>query len=130
MRHIIAGGIVLSSLLIPAAARASQPLDDVTASTPAPRVSTGITAPVLLRSIGLTIPDGPAQETIPVDAQVGLTLTVDDKGQPQDIHVVKGINPYWDARIVEAVSKFHYRPGTINAKAIPIDMNLTVNIAR
>jgi hypothetical protein len=130
MRHIVAGSILLSSLFLPAAARASQPLDDVTASTQAPRISTGVTAPVLLQSIGLAIPAGLPKDAIPVDAQVGLTLTVDDKGEPQDIHVVKGINPFWDARIVAAVSKFHYRPGSIDAKAIPVNLNLTINIAR
>lgn len=130
MRHIIASGILLSSLVLPAAARASQPSDDVAASTPAPRISTGVTAPTLLRSIGITLPDGLPKEAIPVDAQVGLTLTVDEKGVPQDIHVVKGINPFWDARIIEAVSRFQYRPGTIDTKPIPVDMNLTVNLAR
>jgi hypothetical protein len=130
MRHIVASGVLLSSMLLPAAARASQPTDDVAASTPAPRVSTGVTAPVLLHSIGIAIPAGLPQDSIPVDAQVGLTLTVDEKGQPQDIHVVKGINAFWDARIVDTVSKFRYRPGAIDSKVIPVDMNLTVNIAR
>jgi hypothetical protein len=130
MRHIVASSILLSSLFLPAAARASQPSDDAAASTQAPRISTGLTAPTLLRSIGVTIPDGLPKDAIPVDAQFGLTLTVDEKGQPQDIHVVKGINPFWDARIVEAVSKFRYRPGTIDAKPIPVDLNLTVNVAR
>jgi Gram-negative bacterial TonB protein C-terminal len=129
MRHIIASSILLSSLLLPAAANASQPSDDASASTQAPRVSTGVTAPTLLESIGLSIPEGLPKDAIPVDAQVGLTLTVDDKGQPQDVHVVKGINPFWDARIVEAVRKFHYRPGTIDSKPIPVDMNLTINFA-
>jgi hypothetical protein len=130
MRHIIASSILLSSLLLPAAANASQPLDDASAPTQAPRVSTGVTAPTLLESIGLSIPEGLPQNAIPVDAQVGLTLTVDEKGQPQDVHVVKGINPFWDTRVVEAVRRFHYRPGTIDSKPIPVDMKLTVNFAR
>lgn len=130
MRHIITSSILLSSLFLPAAAHASQPSDDVAASTKVPRVSTGVTAPTLLSSIGISLPDGLPQDAIPVNAQVGLTLTVDDQGQPQDIHVVKGINPFWDARIVDAVSKFHYRPGTIDAQPIPIDVNLTISLTR
>ncbi len=130
MRPIVASGILLSSLLLPAAARASQPSDDAAASTQAPRISTGLTAPVLLHSIGLAIPAGVPEDAIPVDAQIGLTLTVDEKGQPQDIHVVKGINPFWDARIIDTVSKFRYRPGAIDEKPIPVDMNLIVNISR
>ena len=130
MRHIIATSFVLSSLLLPAAARASQPPDDASASTQIARVSTGVTAPTLLHSIGLTIPDGLPQDAIPVDARIGLTLTVYEKGQPQDVQVIQGINPFWDARIVDAVRKFHYRPGTIDNKPTPVDLNLTVTIAR
>jgi hypothetical protein len=130
MRHILTGTILLSSLFLPAAANASSASDDATAPTQAPRVSTGVTAPILLESIGLTVPAGVPAAAIPVDEQVGLSLTVDAKGNPQNIHVVKGINPFWDARIVDAVSRFHYRPGTVDQQAIPVDMNLTVNIAR
>jgi TonB family protein len=131
MRSILATGIVLSSLFLPAAANASTSSDDASASAQAPRVSTGVTAPTLLESmVDIRIPEDLPQDAIPVDAQVGLTFVVDEKGKPQDIHVVKGVNPFWDARVVEAVSKFKYRPGTIDAQPIPIDMNLTVNISR
>jgi TonB family protein len=131
MRSILATGIVLSSLFLPAAANASTPSDDASASAQAPRVSTGVTAPTLLESmVDIRIPEDLPQDAIPVDAKVGLTFVVDEKGKPQDIHVVKGVNPFWDARVVEAVSKFKYRPGTIDAQPIPIDMNLTVNITR
>jgi murein L,D-transpeptidase YcbB/YkuD len=129
MRHILASSIMLSSLLLPAAANAKQPSEDATAPTPT-RVSTGVTAPTLLSSIGLTLPEGLPKESIPVDAQIGLTLTVDAKGQPQDVHVVKGISPFWDARVVDAVRQFQYHPGTVDAMPIPVDMNLTVTIGR
>jgi len=130
MRHIIASSIMLSSLFLPAAARAMQPSDDASAPTQPVRVSTGVIAPTLLNSIGLKLPEGLPQDAIPVDAQIGLTLTVDEKGQPQDIHVTKGINPFWNARIIDAVRQFHYRPGSVDNMPIPVDMNLTINIAR
>jgi hypothetical protein len=130
MRHIVASGILLSSLVLPAAASATTPFDDATAPTQAPRISTGVIAPTLLQSASIDIPIDLPQDAVPVNAQIGLTFTVDVKGQPQDIHVVKGINPFWDARIVEAVSRFHYRPGSMDQKPIPVGMNLTVNIAR
>jgi hypothetical protein len=128
MRHILATSVLLSSLVLPVAASAMQPSDDTSAQPT--RVSTGVTAPTLLNSIGISIPEGLPKDAIPVDAQVGLTLTVDENGKPQDVHVVKGINAFWDARIAAAVSKFHYRPGTVDAKPIPVDVNLTVTIAR
>jgi TonB family protein len=65
-----------------------------------------------------------------MDTPVGLSFTVDSNGQPQDVKVVKPSNPYLDARIVDAVQKAHFRPGTVDNTPIPIEMNLTVNIAR
>jgi hypothetical protein len=55
---------------------------------------------------------------------------VNAKGEPTDVHVVKGINAFWDARVADAVRQFHYRPGSIDEKPIPVDMNLTINIKR
>jgi hypothetical protein len=129
MRHILTASLVLSSLVLPAAAFAKQPADDVT-STSAPRISTGVVAPSLIDAADLDLPQGLPTDAIPADAQVGLSMVVDQNGQPQDIHVVKGINPFWDARVVEAVSKFRYHPGSIDSQTIPVDLNLTVNITR
>ncbi len=128
MRHIIASSIILSSMLFPVVANASSSADDATAPTPNLRVSTGVIAPSLVGSIAIQLPDGLSQSFIPMDAQVGLSLTVDTKGQPQNVKVVKASNPYWDARIVDAVQKSHFRPGTVDNTPIPVDMNLTVNV--
>ena len=129
MRTIVASGILLSSLLLPAAARATQPVDDASASTK-PAVSTGLVAPTLFDSTGISITGDFPSGIYPTDGKVGLSLTVDANGKPQDIHVVEGINPFLDARVVEAVSKFRYHPGTIDSKPIPVDVNLTVTLTR
>lgn len=128
MRLIIASSILLSSLFLPAAASASTSTNDATA--PTPRVSTGVIAPTLVQSIQLILPADYPQDIIPVNAQMGLTLMVDENGHPQNIQVVKGINPFLDARVSEAVSKFHFHAGSIDGKAIPVAVNLTVNITR
>ena len=129
MRRILATSILLPSLFLPAAAKASTSVNDAPAPTPT-RVSTGVIDPVILDStISLSLPAGFTTGEIPNDAKVGLSLTVDQNGSPQDIHVVKSLGPLWDARVVEAVSRLHFRPGTIDNQPIPIDMNLIVNIA-
>ncbi len=129
MRRILAASLLLSSLSLPAAAKASQPVDDASAPTPV-RVSTGITPPVLLDSASLMLPEGYSIDAIPTDAQVGLSLTIDEKGQPTDIHVTKSYSPFWDARVIETVRRFHYKPETVSNQPVPVDMNLVVNIAR
>jgi TonB family protein len=126
MRRILATSLMLPSLLIPAVASASQPVDDATASTPKVRVSTGVINPELLKSYDVTVPDGYA--TVPGDGQVGLSFTIDEKGRPENVQVTKSLSPLWDSRVVDAVRQFRYRPGTVSNEPIPIDMNLTVNI--
>jgi len=129
MRRILAASLLLPSLFLPAAAKASTPVDDATAPTPV-RISTGIIAPVLLSSPVLSLPVGFSFDLIPADAQVQLSLTVDEKGQPQNIQVVKSCSPFIDARVIETVSQFHFRPGTIDNQPTAVDLNLTVNVAR
>ena len=129
MRRILAASLMLSSLFLPAAAKARTPVDDASAPTPV-RVSTGVTAPVLLSSPMLSLPVGYSFDLIPEDAKVQLSLTVDEKGEPQNIRVVKSFSPFIDARVVETVSQFHFRPGTVDNQPTTVDLNLTVNVAR
>lgn len=129
MRRILAASLLLPSLFLPAAVKASQPVDDATAPTPQVRISSGVVPPALVRSSNLTIPQYVADFPLPTDAQVGLAFTVDENGHAQNVRVVKSLNPLWDARVVDAVRQFHYKPGTVDNQPIPVDMNLTVNIA-
>jgi TonB family protein len=129
MRRILAASLLLPSLILSAAAKASTPVDDATAPTPV-RVSTGVTAPVLLGSPVMTMPAGLSFDLIPSDAQVELSLTIDEKGMPRNVRVVKSYSPFVDAHVLDAVSQFRFRPGTIDNQPTPIDLNLTINVAR
>jgi TonB family protein len=130
MRHIIASSVILSSLLLPAAAFATKPTDEPAATTAAPRVTTGVIGPFLQNSLILSAPEGLPASSIPADAKVGVSFVVDEKGVPENIQVTKSINPSWDTQVVEAVSKLHYRPARIDDQKIPVDMNLTVVITK
>lgn len=127
MRRTIISTVLSSSLLFTAAAYASPPPAD--SAAPTLRVSTGITPPKLLNSIDLAVPDSVNVPSVPSGTQVSLSYTVDEKGQPRNIQVVKGYNFFWNARVVSAVSQLHYRPATMDNQAIPMDINLTVTLA-
>lgn len=129
MRRILAISTLLSSLVLPAAAFASTPVDDASAPTPI-RVSTGVTEPVLVNSASLNVPVGYSIDAIPGGAQVGLTLTVNEKGQPENIQVTRSYSKFWDARVIETVREFHFKPATVDNQPTPVDMNLVVNITR
>ena len=130
MRSMLASTLILSSFLIPAVANASPSSDDASAPTQAPRVSTGVSAPVLTRPIGIELPSGLSNLFLPENKQVDLSLTVDQNGKASDVKVVKSSNPYLDGLIVNAVERSHFKPAKLDNQPIPINMNLTVNIGQ
>ncbi len=130
MRSMLASTLMLSSFLIPAVANASSSKDDASVPTPAIRVSTGVSAPILTVPISIELPEGLASVFLPIDKQVSLSLTVDSSGQASNVKVVKSANPYWDAMVVDAVQKSHFKPAKLDDQAVAIDMNLTVNLSK
>ena len=130
MRSMLASTLMLSSLLIPAVANASSSKDDASVPTPAIRVSTGVSAPALMEPISIELPSGLATSFLPIDKDVELSLTVDPTGQASNVKVVKSANPYWDALVVDAVQKSHFKPAKLDDRAVAIDMNLTVNLVK
>jgi len=93
MRSMLASTLMLSSLLIPAVANARPSSDDASAPTQAPRVSTGVSAPVLSRPIGIELPSGLSNLFLPENEEVDLSLTVDQYGKASDVKVVKSRTP-------------------------------------
>lgn len=128
MRPILASALMLSSIFLPAAAHASTTADDATAPTPEVRVSSGVTAPKLADPINIVMPDGLSRAFIPADAKLELSFTVDSKGQAENVKVTKPVSPYWDARVVEAVQKSHFKPAKLDDQAVSMDMNLVVSL--
>lgn len=127
MRRIFVASLLLSPMLFTASAVASQPAtDDATASIQPTRISTGVVEPTLLKSSTLAIPTDAFDSILPPDAEVGLKVNVDEKGNARDIQVIKPVNADLDARVVTAVSKLRFSPGTLDNQAIPVSINLNV----
>jgi TonB family protein len=127
MRRIIVASLLLSPMLFTASAVASQPAtDDATASTHPTRVSTGVIAPTLLKTSSLEIPTDAFDSILPPDAEVGLKVNIDEQGKARDIQVVRPVNADLDARVVTAVSKLRFTPGTLDNQAVPVSINLNV----
>lgn len=129
MRHLLASSLLLSSLLFPAAAKAGTMDDAATATTPV-KVSTGVIAPVLMGSPSLNLPAAYSAESFPAGYTLGVTLTVDENGQPQNIRVVNSYDAYLDEYVVNAVRQFRFRPATLDNQTVPVDLKLNVEVER
>ncbi len=86
----------------------------------APRVFTGLIAPVRLSAIQL------APGAVVAKGEVTVEYTVDADGVPQNVHVVKPMNQAVDARVVAAVQKARYTPGKLNGQPIAVPVTLHV----
>jgi hypothetical protein len=125
MRRTLATVLLLSSFVFTAAAYAS---DDVSASTP--RVSTGVTPPQLLNSLNVTVPDPTTGHSMPADSSISVSFKVDETGQPRDIRILKGVDPFWNARVANAVQNLHYRPAMMDNQPVSMVVNLDVTLTR
>jgi TonB family protein len=126
MRRVLAASLLLSPLFLTAAAVASTPASDVSASTQVRPISTGVIAPKIIHSNSIEIPTDALDGKIPAKAEVGLKLNVDAKGKAQDIQVVKSVNPDLDARVIEAVRQLRFTPAKLDNQAVSIGMDLNV----
>jgi TonB family protein len=127
MRRILAASVLLSPLLFTASAVASQPMDDSSASTQVRPVSTGVTSPKIVRSTNIVVSQEFA-EALPQDAEVVLTLNVDEKGMPEGIQIVKSANAQLGERVADAVREFRWRPATLDHQPVPMDVTLEVMV--
>jgi TonB family protein len=130
MRHNLVASLLLSPMLLTASAVASQPKTDAPANSQALRVSSGEVAPASVDTANLHISADVFNGAIPSDAKVVLSLYVDNQGQAHGIRIVKPVNPELDARVISAVRHLHFTPATRNDQAIPVAMNLTVDVKR
>jgi TonB family protein len=124
MRRILAASVLISPLFLSAAALASQPVTDASASTRP--ISTGVKPARVLQTPRIYLTPSAATETLPYNAEVVLKLNVDEKGQAQDVQVVKSVSPYLDEPVADAVRQTRFRPATLDNQPVATDMTLTV----
>jgi hypothetical protein len=129
MNRTFAAILMLSSVLFPTLASASTSASDAVVAQPI-RISTGAIAPKLVDALNLDLTSILPPQFVPEDAQIDLSMTVDQNGKAHHVQVVKSFNPLWDACVVSAVEKAQFQPGTIDKQVIPMDVNLVVNVKR
>jgi TonB family protein len=129
MRRILVATL-LSSLTLTAAAATGKPANDAATSTTDRPISTGVTAPQLVYSTKISIAPSELPEAFSNPARVVLNFNLDKTGSPQNIQVKQPLTQPIDARVVEAVRHFRWSPAVLNNQAVPIEMNLIVQVQR
>jgi protein TonB len=58
---------------------------------------------------------------------VTVNLWVDQKGMPQNVHVVRGVGMGLDEKAVEAVKQYKFKPAMEGGKPVLVELNIEVN---
>ena len=92
------------------------------------RVSTGVTAPKLIKSAEIAT-DGDSRAYLPgLERTAVVAMVVNEKGTPSDLKIVRSIDPVMDRNILQAVSKYRYEPGSLNHQPTAVPVNLEIVI--
>jgi protein TonB len=58
---------------------------------------------------------------------VTVNLIVDEKGMPQNVHVLRGVGMGLDQKAVEAVKQYKFHPAMAGGKPVAVELNIEVN---
>lgn len=127
LTHVARLALIPVLAAAPAFAAATKGDGDVAVS--ARPVSTGIVAP-FVDPVSLRLSPDSMNYTVGGEATVILSVVVNEKGRAENIRVTKSASPLLDARVINQVQHAAFQPATLNHKAIPVEMSLTVHLQR
>ena len=130
MRRIYAASALILPLLCTAAAVASSPATDLPASTSVRRVTTGVTPAQVMYAPHIILPADDTAEGLPANPEVVVHVNIDESGKVQDAKVIRSLYPTLNPHVVDAVRQFRFRPAQLDNQAVPVDMNLKIEVKR
>ncbi len=114
--------VLQSALLQPAAFNVVKTSNSNTAAgNTSARISTGVTAPKLVHQATLS---ANSYRMVAAENTVVIRLIVDENGNPTQLSVEKSADPILDKEVLQAVSQFHYQPGTLNGQPVAVPVRL------
>ncbi len=89
------------------------------------KVGAGISKPVLIKSVDAMYSDKARKERISGPCLIG--LIVDANGLPQNVHVIRGLEPSLDQHALYAVSHYRFKPA-MRKGGTPVPVVITVEV--
>ena len=96
------------------------------AAPTAVRISSGITAPVLVYSVDVDREHILSNAT--EDRVVRVGMTIDETGKPTNLKVLQSTDKFTDQAILTAASQYRYKPATLDGAAVPMAMTVNFRI--
>lgn len=108
----------------------SQPVTDIPAASHPLRISTGVVWPKLITEPALHVPSDDFLGRDLAITHMIVAFTVDESGKPQNVHLLRSVNPMVDDRVMESVRKCRFEPGTLDGQKIAVEVEMRVNFAK
>lgn len=89
------------------------------------RIGGGVSAPTLVFKVEPEYSEEARKAKF--QGTVVLYVVVDEKGQPRDLRVLRPLGLGLDEKAIEAVTKWRFRPGYKDGKAVPVAATIEVN---
>ena len=90
------------------------------------RISTGVTAPKLVYTVQIETDIDSTRSGFTYDRKTVVAMTVDAKGKPNELKILKSINPVVDKNVLAAVSQYRFAPGTLDGQPTAVPVNLEI----
>lgn len=126
MRRFFQASALLSTVLFSAAAVASSPATGADTSTRTQPAGSVMTPAQILYAPKADFTQ--VWGDVPHDAEVVLKLNVNEEGKAQGIKVVKSEDPALDGPVIDAVSKYKFRPARVDNQPVAAAMNLVIKV--
>jgi TonB family protein len=92
------------------------------------RISTGVTAPKLIRAVNISTHGDVEWAAIPMHQTAVVELIVDENGKPSNMKIIHSLGQAMDKNVLEAVSQYRFTPGTVSHQPIPSPVNLEIEV--
>ncbi|MGD0443763.1 MAG: energy transducer TonB [Edaphobacter sp.] len=90
------------------------------------RVSTGVTAPKLISTVGIESDYDATPQGFSIERKTVVSMVVDATGKPSDLKIVKPLNPVMDKNVLAAVRQYRFAPGLLDGEPTSVPVNLEV----
>ena len=107
----------------------SQPVTDIPTASQPLRISTGVVWPKLISVDAIHVSSDDFMGSDLALAHMIVAFTVDENGKPQNVHLLRKVNPIVDERVIDSVSQYRFEPATLDNQKIAVDVNMHVNFA-
>ena len=89
-----------------------------------------VTPPALISSVDPEFPEMERKSKDKFEGTCLIGLVVDEMGTPRDVHVVRSLKADFDAKALEAVEQYRFKPAMKAGEPVAVTLKVEVNFRR